>query len=80
MSKNYDTYLCRMVWRKADIRCTEISASFLGLNDYKDEPSEQSVEQIFNKHCDDLSNSLSDYIKQKKWEETEAFRFGRITN
>ena len=77
MNKHYDTYLCRMVWRKADARCTEISASFLGLNDYKYEPSEQSVEQIFDKHCDDLCKSLNAYFMQKKWEETKAFRFGQ---
>lgn len=77
MHKNYDTYLCRIVWRKADSRGEKFSASFLGLNDYKDEPSEQSFEQIFDKHCEDLSNSLSAYIKQKKLEEAEAFRFGK---
>lgn len=68
MNKHYDTYLCRVVWRKMDARPLQCSASMLGLNDY------QEVEQV---KTENISGDLSAYFKQKHWEETEAFKFGQ---
>jgi hypothetical protein len=78
MSKHYDTYLCRIVWRKIDDRCSKFSASFLGLNDYQEsEQSDDPIGDAWMKFNQGVVKDLETYFEQKRWEETEALRFGQ---